>query len=150
MAVMPEDVHKYCRPKSKVGKGEAFRKSHGGEAPKELFIHGKTRFSKEEWEGFRETVPPETNVVCVRIREDSGMKLFRRGPSNIARGLAWIKPEEQGYLWSKGYVPRRQTYARREVPGPLEAEFSPGFDDNVQRSVRENCDQLKFKNKSFD
>src|SRR4051794_18856440 len=30
---------------------DAYRKSHGGEAPKEPFIHGKTRFSYEEWEG---------------------------------------------------------------------------------------------------
>jgi hypothetical protein len=51
---------------------EAYRKGHGGKAPKELFIHGKTRFSYEEWEGFRETVPPETNVVCVRTRSGSG------------------------------------------------------------------------------
>lgn len=111
---------------------EAFRKSHGGQAPKELFIHGKTRFSKVEWEGFRETVPPETNVVCVRIREDSGMKLFRRGPSNIARGWAWIKSEQQGFLWSKGYVPRLQTYAGREVPGPLSIEICRGYADIEQ------------------
>ena len=56
---------------------DAYRKNHGGLAPKELFIHGKTRFSAEEWEGFKETVPPETNVVCVRIRQDAGMKLYR-------------------------------------------------------------------------
>ena len=32
----------------------------------------------------------------------------------------------------------------------IEAELPSGFDDGVQRAVRENCDQLKFKNKSFD
>ena len=32
----------------------------------------------------------------------------------------------------------------------IEAEATSGFDDGIQRSVRENCDQLKFKNKSFD
>ncbi len=111
---------------------EAFRKSHGGKPPKELFIHGKTRFSKEEWEGFRETVPPETNVVCVRIREDSGVKLFRHGPSNIARGMAWIKSDFQGYLWSKGFVPRLQTYPGREVPGPLSIEICRGHADIEQ------------------
>lgn len=111
---------------------EAYRKSHGGENPKELFIHGKTRFNKEEWDGFRETVPPETNVVCVRIREDSGMKLYRRGPSNISRGLAWVKSDTQGLLWSKGYVPRLQTYAGREVPGPLSIEICRGYADIEQ------------------
>ena len=111
---------------------EAYRKGHGGQAPRELFIHGKTRFSKDEWEGFRETVPPETNVVCVRIREDSGMKLYRHGPSNIPRGLAWVKSDWQGFLWSKGYVPRLQTYAGREVPGPLSIEIARGHADIEQ------------------
>jgi uncharacterized membrane protein YgcG len=32
----------------------------------------------------------------------------------------------------------------------IEAESPAGFDDGIQRAVRENCDQLKFKNKSFD
>jgi K+-transporting ATPase c subunit len=30
------------------------------------------------------------------------------------------------------------------------AESSSGFDDGIQRSVRENCDQLKFKNRAFE
>jgi hypothetical protein len=98
---------------------DAYRKSHDGDAPKELFVHGKTRFSEEEWEGFKDSVPDDTNVVCIRIREDSGIKLFRHGASAIPRGLAWIKSKYRGYLWTKGYVPRLQTYAGREVPSPL-------------------------------
>jgi hypothetical protein len=31
----------------------------------------------------------------------------------------------------------------------IEAEAPGGFDDGVQRSVRENCNQLKFKNHEF-
>lgn len=111
---------------------EAYRKGHEGKAPKELFIHGKTRFSKEEWEGFRETVPLETSVVCVRIREDSGIKLFRHGQSTISRGLAWVKSDTRGYLWTKGYVPRLQTYAGREVPSPLIVEIVRGIADIEQ------------------
>lgn len=103
---------------------EAYRRGHDGEAPAELFIHGKTRFNEEEWEGFRETVPSTTNVVCVRIREDSGIKLYRHAPTNIPRGVAWVKSSWQGYLWSKGFVPRLQTYAGREVPGPLSIEIA--------------------------
>jgi hypothetical protein len=108
---------------------EAYRKNHGGAAPKELFIHGKTRFSAEEWEGFKETVPTETNVVCVRIREDSGMKLYRHGTMNIARGLGWVKTPWMAYLWTKGFVPRLQTYAGREVPNPLSIEICRGNAD---------------------
>ena len=111
---------------------EAYRKSHGGDAPKELFIHGKTRFSAEEWEGFRETVPAGTRVVCVRIRQDAGMKLYRHGTMNIARGIGWIKSDRVGYLWTKGFVPRLQTYAGREVPNPLAIEISRGQADMGQ------------------
>lgn len=32
----------------------------------------------------------------------------------------------------------------------IEAESPSGFDDGLQRAARENCDQLKFKNRSFD
>lgn len=111
---------------------DAYRKGHGGQAPKELFVHGKTRFNAEEWEGFRDTVPWETNVVCVRIREDFRLKLFRHGPTAIPRGLAWARSEYQGYLWTKGFVPRLQTYAGREVPGPLSIEIARGYADIEQ------------------
>lgn len=110
----------------------AYRKGHGGEAPKELFIHGKTRFSQEEWEGFKDSVPTGTNVVCVRIREDSGIKLFRHGASAIPRGLAWVKSKYRGYLWTKGFVPRLQTYAGREVPSALAIEIAQGYADIEQ------------------
>ena len=32
----------------------------------------------------------------------------------------------------------------------IEAELPGGFDDGIQRAVRENCDQLKFKNRAFE
>lgn len=111
---------------------DAYRYNHDGEAPKELFIHGKTRFSEEEWEGFKETVPEGTNVVCVRIRQDSGMKLYRHGTMNIGRGLGWVKSPRMGYLWTKGFVSRLQTYAGREVPNPLAIEISMGEADMRQ------------------
>ena len=111
---------------------DAYRKNHGGLAPTELFIHGKTRFSEDEWLGFKETVPTETNVVCVRIRENAGMKLYRHGTRNIARGLAWVKSPSSAYLWTKGFVPRLQTYAGREVPNPLSIEICRGKADIKQ------------------
>lgn len=103
----------------------AYLKEHG-EAPRELFVHGKTRFSEEEWEGFQSTVPPETKVVCVRIREDWSIKLYRRAQMNVPRGVAWVKTPRSAYLWSKGFVPRLQTYAGREVPNPLQIEIVRG------------------------
>lgn len=129
--------HEFHLPKDKA-RGlmslvcEAYKKSHGGEAPRELFIHGKTRFSEDEWAGFRETVPDGTNVVCVRIRDDSGMKLFRHGTMNMMRGLGWVKSPWSAYLWTKGFVPRLQTYAGREVPNPLAIEICRGEADIIQ------------------
>ena len=32
----------------------------------------------------------------------------------------------------------------------IEAESHSGFDDGIQRAVRENCDQLRFKTRTFD
>ena len=40
--------------------------------------------------------------------------------------------------------------AKLRVSVEVEAEMPSGFDDGVQRSVRENCNQLKFKNHDFD
>ncbi|MBI5659210.1 MAG: hypothetical protein HZC43_06595 [Nitrosomonadales bacterium] len=108
---------------------KAYQESHDGEAPTELFIHGKTRFSYEEWEGFRETVPDNCRVVCVRIREDLSLKLYRCGLSNVPRGLAWAITKTKGYLWSKGFIPRLQTYPGREVPNPLSIEIVRGEAD---------------------
>jgi Complex I intermediate-associated protein 30 (CIA30) len=81
---------------------DAYRKNHGGEAPKELFIHGKTRFDPEEWEGFRETVPADTNVVCLRhdlaghavfegevsLAQNGGFASVRSGPGERGRAGA--------------------------------------------------------------
>ncbi len=108
---------------------KTYRNNHGGLAPTELFIHGKTRFSHDEWEGFRETVPESCHVVCVRIREERSIKLYRRGLTNIPRGLAINFSSRKGYLWSKGYIPRLQTYPGREVPNALEIEIVRGEAD---------------------
>lgn len=104
----------------------AYRESHNGVEPRELFVHGKTYFSKEEWEGFVEAAPSTCNVVCVRIKEDSSLKLFRRGMMNIPRGMAWEISPTKGYVWTKGFIPRLQTYPGREVPNPLTVEVVHG------------------------
>jgi hypothetical protein len=39
---------------------------------------------------------------------------------------------------------------RLKISVEIQAESDSGFDDGVQRSVRENCNQLKFKNGSFE
>lgn len=105
---------------------EAYKSLHDGLAPLELFVHGKTRFSAAEAAGFRAAVPADCKVVCVRIRDEFGLKLYRRAATNIARGNAWAVTPRLGYLWTKGFTPRLQTYPGREVPNPLTVEIVDG------------------------
>jgi hypothetical protein len=107
----------------------AYENGHNGKAPTEVFVHGKKRFSDEEWQGFNEALPQNSKVVCVRIGQNSRLKLFRMGDTNIPRGLAWKMTNYTGFLWSKGFVPRLQTYAGREVPNPLFIQITRGDAD---------------------
>lgn len=97
-----------------------------GELPKELFIHGKVRFDDEEWEGFKEGVDSSTTLVGVRIKPDNDFKLYRKGNHPVLRGLAYIRDERTAYLWTKGYIPRLQTYPGWEIPKPLLIEICRG------------------------
>jgi len=95
-------------------------------APEELFIHGKTSFNDNEWDGFRRAAPPETNIVGVKIRDDSTLKLFRTGDTPVLRGTAMIRNPRQAALWTRGWTPRLGTYPGLEVPNPLSVEICRG------------------------
>lgn len=98
---------------------ETYKEKHGA-LPKELFIHGKTTFSDEEWKAFAEAAPDGTNVVAVRIRTTLGdVKLFRDGDYPCLRGTAMILDEKNAYLWTNGFLPRLATYIGPETPNPL-------------------------------
>lgn len=94
--------------------------------PKELFLHGKVRFNDEEWEGFKEAIDPNTNLVGVRIKDEKYLRLFKQGNHPILRGLALIRDEKTAYLWTRGFIPRLQTYPGREVPRPLFVDVCRG------------------------
>ncbi|MEA2162145.1 MAG: hypothetical protein QOK37_272 [Thermoanaerobaculia bacterium] len=106
----------------------SYRELTGG-PPRELFIHGRIRFSDEEWAGFTEGAGADTNVVGVRIRQASELKLFRTGKMPPLRGVAYVESPTLGYLWTKGYIPRLRTYPGREVPNPILVEVSRGAGD---------------------
>lgn len=101
-------------------------KTKEGLPPRELFLHGKVGFHNEEWEGFRDAVDSRTRLVGVKIRDDSGFKLYRTTDTPILRGLAYVRYERLGYLWTRGWTPRLQTYPGREVPNPLTVELNRG------------------------
>ncbi len=107
---------------------ESYLDMHG-RSPTELFIHGKTQFNDDEWEGFKSVVPDETNLVGVRIRPTSELKLYRVGKKPVLRGTAYMSTKRRGYLWTKGFIPRLDTYPGWEVPNPLLIEIHRGDAD---------------------
>ena len=94
-------------------------KANKGKMPSELFLHGRVEFNNDEWQGFKEAVEENTNLVGVKIRQSNDLKLFRKAKMAVLRGTAYVHSKRKAYLWSKGYIPRLQTYPGREVPNPL-------------------------------
>lgn len=128
-----KDTHEFHLNKEKASElmslvVKSYRDLHG-KPPTELFIHGKTQFDDDEWEGFRGVVPNETNLVGVRIRPSSELKLYRSGKMPVLRGTAYLSTKRRGYLWTKGFIPRLDTYPGWEVPNPLLIEIHRGDAD---------------------
>lgn len=100
-----------------------------GGPPAELFIHGRTYFSDEEWEGFREAGGENTKVSGIRIALDKDLRLYHNSKNPVLRGTAFRLNDRKGILWTKGWVPRLQTYPGGEVPVPLRIEVVRGEAD---------------------
>lgn len=116
--------------KELIGVAVRTYKNMRGEYPNELFIHARTRFDRNEWEGFRDAVPDGTNVVCITINKRKPLKIFRSDSDfPMLRGLAYIQSTMSGFLWTKGYVPRLETSLAMEVPNPLYIEIDKGVAD---------------------
>lgn len=116
---------------------DAYRNAHGT-LPKELFIHGKTRFDNEEWSGFASVVSPSTKLVGVRLRPNSSdIRLFADGTQAVPRGTVYAVNQRQGYLWTTGYTPYLGTYPGWEVPSPMLVDICRGKADllTVMRDV---------------
>ncbi len=105
---------------------QAYKDKFDGELPREIFIHGRVRFERNEWAGFEEAAAGVKNIVGVRIRDEFNLKLYRKGQNPILRGLARMRGERSAHLWTKGWTPRIQTYVGRGVPNPLIIEISKG------------------------
>ena len=65
-------------------------RSKFGSNPKELFIHGRTKFTDEEWEAFSEAAPKETNIVAIRIQSTHGEIKFEAYPSDPGLTTCWV------------------------------------------------------------
>ncbi|MBS1719068.1 MAG: hypothetical protein JST35_01330 [Armatimonadetes bacterium] len=105
---------------------QSYRDRFDGEYPRELFIHGKTAFTDEEWQGFQRAVPPQTQLTGIRIKTRSSIRIYPRSDLVALRGVAHITDERHGLLIANGWIPRMQTYPGREVPTPLEVDVLRG------------------------
>lgn len=105
---------------------KAYKDRTDGQAPSELFIHGRVRFDDAEWEGFVDGAGASTKLVGVRIEENRNLKVFRQGKYAILRGQFHAFSDRIGYLWTRGFVPRLRSYPGREVPNALEIEICRG------------------------
>lgn len=111
----------------------SYRESHEGVAPKEVFIHGRTFFNDEEWEGFQRAAGNDTKVVGVRISNAKSLRLYRPNSGQpVMRGLAWIQSDTKAVLMTRGYLPSLGTFPGVEVPLPLEVEIVQGDADIEQ------------------
>ena len=110
---------------------EAYCRDHG-QPPRELFIHGTTRLNQNEWQGFCNGIPEVTNIVSIQIRNEGRLKLYSSTRNPLVRGMYLTLHPRKGYLWTKGFVPRLQTYQGREVPKPMSIEICHGDADITQ------------------
>ncbi len=101
-----------------------------GYPPRELFIHGKQRFTQDEWEGFSRAMPDGAKLVGVRIRQTQDMRVFRpKGSLPVVRGTAVAISDNEGYLFTTGYIPRFRSYLGFETPKPLLIDIHRGSAD---------------------
>ena len=108
-------------------------KDKHGVFPRELFIHGRTAFSDDEWNGFLDAIQksPETNLVGITIKENDGFKILKnvedtKAQYGVLRGLSLFVDEKSGYLWTKGFIPKTETANHMEVAVPLYIEINRG------------------------
>jgi len=115
--------------KELIQMGISSYKEKTGRSPTEVFLHGKIRFDYNEWLGFQEGNTANTRLVGVRIRENDDLRLYRNSEYPTLRGMSLIEDEKTAHLWTRGFVPRLQTFAGKEVPRPLSIEICRGDSD---------------------
>ena len=97
-----------------------------GVPPSQIFIHGKVRFASDEWDGFVQGAGQCTELIGVYMKRNHDFKLFRNSDYPVLRGMAHIRDDKSGYLWTIGFIPRLATYPGWDVPWPLYVEVTKG------------------------
>lgn len=97
--------------------------------PKEIFIHAKTYFDDAEWSGFEEAVKGKSQIIGIRIRENSAFKLYRNFSYCVPRGTMLQYDDMKALLWTKGFIPRFKTQIGLETPNPVDISITRGDAD---------------------
>ncbi|MCC8174388.1 MAG: hypothetical protein LIO65_08515 [Odoribacter sp.] len=97
--------------------------------PNEIFIHAKTFFDDEEWNGFEEAVAGKSKIIGIRIREENTFKLYRQFQYCVPRGTMFQYDEKKAFLWTKGFIPRFKTQIGLETPNPINIAVTRGNAD---------------------
>ena len=102
--------------------------------PEEMFIHGRANFSDNEWGGFINAIQKRnanTKLYGIIIKSVNDLKILRAVENEIShygvlRGLAWLINSEEGYLFTRGFIPRIGTSNSLETPNPLYIKIARG------------------------
>lgn len=97
--------------------------------PEEIFIHAKTYFDDDEWEGFLDATNGKSKIIGVRIRPTGNFKLYRSSAYCVPRGMMLRYEANRAYLWTKGFIPRFKSQIGLEVPSPLDISITRGEGD---------------------
>jgi hypothetical protein len=118
----------------------SFKKENNNSVPKEIFIHGKTSFNDEEWQGFLTAIgDADISLVGVTIKDEKVFKLYRDKNFPILRGTYYVQDKNNAFLWTKGFIPRLQQPLGMETPNPLTIKLTRGKEnikiDTVCRDI---------------
>ncbi|TMI94626.1 MAG: hypothetical protein E6H08_08430 [Bacteroidetes bacterium] len=105
--------------------------------PIELFIHGRAKFSDDEWKGFEKALNErnaKTKLIGVVIKDTAQLKLFRdalgeKSNYGVIRGMAVKINEREAYLVTRGFIPRLNTAPSLEIPNSLHIQITRGEKD---------------------
>jgi len=112
--------------------------------PTELFIHSKTYFNDTEWSGFEKAVTNRncsTKIVGILIKDSNDLKLYRQpknqaGNYGVLRGTAFVVSPREGFLCTKGFIPRLNTSNSMEMPRNLKVKIIRG-DSEIKKVLQD-------------